>query len=136
MMKDNILARTIIKIISPFTILYGLYILINGEDSPGGGFQAGAILATNLIMLDFIGFINYNEFFIRILIILSALGVLIYALVGFISILQGANFLNYYILSENRLVGQYYGIFIIELGIAITVSSVLSLIYFSFKITK
>ena len=35
-------AKNIVKIISPLIIFYGLYILVYGEDSPGGGFQSGA----------------------------------------------------------------------------------------------
>ena len=30
------------RIIIPFTLVYGIYILTHGEYSPGGGFQAGA----------------------------------------------------------------------------------------------
>ncbi|MEC6747223.1 MnhB domain-containing protein [Marinilactibacillus sp. XAAS-LB27] len=35
--------------IYPFVLLIGLYTIINGHVSPGGGFQGGAILATALI---------------------------------------------------------------------------------------
>lgn len=33
----------------PFILLYGLYIIVNGHLTPGGGFQGGAILATVFI---------------------------------------------------------------------------------------
>ncbi|MFO8068550.1 MAG: MnhB domain-containing protein [Alkalibacterium sp.] len=48
--KDNseIVIR-MVGIIYPFVLLIGLYIIINGHVSPGGGFQGGAILATALI---------------------------------------------------------------------------------------
>lgn len=38
-----------VGIIYPFVLLIGLYIIVNGHVSPGGGFQGGAILATALI---------------------------------------------------------------------------------------
>lgn len=38
-----------VGIIYPFVILLGLYTILNGHVSPGGGFQGGAILATALI---------------------------------------------------------------------------------------
>lgn len=38
-----------VGIIYPFVILIGLYIILNGHVSPGGGFQGGSILATALI---------------------------------------------------------------------------------------
>jgi multicomponent Na+:H+ antiporter subunit B len=28
----------------PFILMYGIYIVINGADTPGGGFQGGAVL--------------------------------------------------------------------------------------------
>ena len=33
----------------PFVILFGFYVIVNGHDTPGGGFQGGAILATLFI---------------------------------------------------------------------------------------
>lgn len=38
-----------VGIIYPFVILIGLYVILNGHVSPGGGFQGGSILATALI---------------------------------------------------------------------------------------
>lgn len=38
-----------VGIIYPFVLLIGLYVIVNGHVSPGGGFQGGAILATALI---------------------------------------------------------------------------------------
>lgn len=38
-----------VGIVYPFVVLIGLYIILNGHVSPGGGFQGGTILATALI---------------------------------------------------------------------------------------
>lgn len=38
-----------VGIIYPFVTLIGLYVILNGHVSPGGGFQGGSILATALI---------------------------------------------------------------------------------------
>lgn len=38
-----------VGVIYPFVVLIGLYVILNGHVSPGGGFQGGAILATALI---------------------------------------------------------------------------------------
>lgn len=38
-----------VGIIYPFVVLIGLYVILNGHVSPGGGFQGGSILATALI---------------------------------------------------------------------------------------
>lgn len=43
---DSKLISTTLVIIIPFFILTGVYIIINGHISPGGGFQGGAVLAS------------------------------------------------------------------------------------------
>lgn len=48
-MTDDAIVGTITGLLYPFVILFGLYIIVNGHDTPGGGFQGGAILATLFI---------------------------------------------------------------------------------------
>ena len=38
------------RLVVPFTIIYGVYVLTHGEFSPGGGFQAGALLAVGIVL--------------------------------------------------------------------------------------
>ena len=38
------------RMLVPFTITYGIYVLCLGEFSPGGGFQAGALLAVGVLL--------------------------------------------------------------------------------------
>lgn len=38
-----------VSFVYPYVLLIGLYVMVNGHVSPGGGFQGGAILATALI---------------------------------------------------------------------------------------
>jgi len=40
---------SITGLLYPFIIVFGMYIIFNGHDTPGGGFQGGAILATLFI---------------------------------------------------------------------------------------
>lgn len=49
-MMSNIV-RTTTKMVSPFLVTYSLYIMLYGHLSPGGGFQAGVILAVSVILL-------------------------------------------------------------------------------------
>lgn len=35
----------------PFIMLFAIYVVIHGHDSPGGGFQGGAILAAIMILI-------------------------------------------------------------------------------------
>ena len=54
MLKEFKVIKTIIPFITPYIILYAIYIQLNGEVSPGGGFQAGVIFATGLISYDLV----------------------------------------------------------------------------------
>jgi multicomponent Na+:H+ antiporter subunit B len=42
------------RVIYPVVLLFGIYVIFNGHLAPGGGFQGGAILATALLILDYI----------------------------------------------------------------------------------
>lgn len=42
---SNLLSKSL-TIVYPFILTFGIYIIVNGHTSPGGGFQGGAILAS------------------------------------------------------------------------------------------
>lgn len=46
--------RMVCRIILPFVILLGLFIIVNGDLSPGGGFQGGVVLASAFLVVYFI----------------------------------------------------------------------------------
>lgn len=48
--KHSPVIKTTAKILIPFIIVFGLYVIINGADSVGGGFQGGAIVAAAFIV--------------------------------------------------------------------------------------
>jgi len=131
MLKDFIILKTIISFIIPYAALYSFYIQINGEVSPGGGFQAGVIFATSLIAFDLIYGIKQlkQTLTTEMLTIGGILGVMIYAGTGVISLIFNDNYLNYSSISSDRIIGQHVGIFMIELGVGLTVASIMCLIY-------
>lgn len=132
MLKNFVILKNILGFIIAYIILYAVYIQLNGEDSPGGGFQAGVILATAFIAFDFISeskhklrkYLSADN-----LLICSVLGVMIYAGTGLISFFSDDNYLNYNSISSNRITGQHLGIFMIEIGVGLTVASTMYLIY-------
>lgn len=133
-MERNVILRVITRLLIPFILMYGLYIQLHGEYSPGGGFQAGVIFASAFILYALVYNLQAlkNVISINAALVMSALGVLIYAGVGVIALLSGGEFLNYSVLSEDPVKGQKLGIIIIELGIGITVFSVMLLIFIIF----
>ncbi len=131
MLKSFLILKQIISFIIGFIFLYAFYIQLNGEVSPGGGFQAGVIFASGLIGYELIYGKKKlaNTISEKILIICSVMGVLLYASTGLISLILGDKFLNYSVLLHSKIHGQHLGIFLIEIGVGITVSSVMYLIY-------
>lgn len=47
---NDIIVKNITRIIIPFAQAYGIFIILNGHISPGGGFAGGAIIGTSLIL--------------------------------------------------------------------------------------
>lgn len=50
MVANSSIVKKIIPFINPLIFLFGIYIIVNGTTSPGGGFQGGAVLAGSLIL--------------------------------------------------------------------------------------
>ena len=106
----------------------------HGEYGPGGGFQAGAIIATGLILH---ALLEGESAALRsiprsVLLGMVAGGALLYTLVGVTGILLGGNFLDYSVLAENPVKGQQIGILAIEAGVGVTVCGALLAIFHAF----
>lgn len=133
-MNDPVILRTIVRILAPFIILYGLYIQFHGEYSPGGGFQAGVIAAAAFIVYALVYGLDYAEKALSPEVVKAgcAMGVLIYAGTGIAALLKKGEFLNYSALLESPVSGQHLGIFLIEVGVGVTVFSVMMVIFYAF----
>ncbi|XGA09044.1 MAG: Na(+)/H(+) antiporter subunit B [Wolbachia endosymbiont of Xenopsylla cheopis] len=135
MIKSPIL-QAIAALIIPFIVLFGLYVQFHGDFSPGGGFQAGIIIASGVIFhaMLFGPAATLKAIPYSLIRILSGVGVLIYMGTGIITMLQGAEFLSYNVLFTDNLTAQKIGIFIVELGVGLTVCSSMLIIYCSFAV--
>ena len=60
------------------------------------------------------------------------MGVLLYAGVGVFNLLVGGNFLDYNVMAKDPTLGQHLGIWLVELGVGLTVASVMVTIFFTF----
>lgn len=49
-MNESPIINITARILIPFIIVFGVYVIINGADSVGGGFQGGAVLASAFIV--------------------------------------------------------------------------------------
>ena len=50
-MKMTKIVRTSADLFFPFCLVFGLYVVIHGHLTPGGGFQGGAVMATGTALL-------------------------------------------------------------------------------------
>lgn len=53
-MSEYSVLKIISRFLFPYILIFGLYIIINGDLSPGGGFQGGVVLASSYFLLYFI----------------------------------------------------------------------------------
>ena len=133
-MEHHLVLSIVARILIPLIMLFALYVQFHGDYGPGGGFQAGVIFASSFILYGIIyGIENLREVVHPSLIRrLAALGLLIYIGVGIVTVLNGGEFLNYYLLSEHPITGQHIGIILIELGVGITVASTMIILFYAF----
>ncbi len=182
--------RVITKIIIPYILLFALYVQFHGDFGPGGGFQAGVIFASALILYGLVFGLPAAHRVAppRLIEKLIAVGLLVYAGTGVATILMGGNFLDYDVLqfgSQQHAIaddehasadvagtgheesgedahattshnddeshdhdddshegeheehgffpqGQHLGIFVVELGVGMTVTAVMTMIFYCF----
>jgi len=132
-MKQKVILREVADLLIAPVLIFALYVQWHGDFGPGGGFQAGVIFASAVVLYALIYGIVPAQKIIppKKLAYFPALGMLLYAAVGIVAMLRGGNFLDYGALLADKHDGQHYGILIIELGIGITVAAVMINIFYS-----
>ena len=93
--NDSILKKSAI-IVFPIIMIFGIYVVLNGHISPGGGFSGGAILGAGFVLfLSAFGF-NKTEKFMNAntVRIITLIALLVYCLSKCYSFFTGANHLE------------------------------------------
>ena len=95
--SDDIIIKTLARVLVPFIQLYALYVIMHGHHSPGGGFQGGVILGASFVLLVLTHGLKDTQKRIseQSVAILSSLGVLIYAGIGALCMILLGNFSDY-----------------------------------------
>jgi multicomponent Na+:H+ antiporter subunit B len=132
-MTGNVILRVAAKVLCPNIILFAFYVQFHGDYGPGGGFQAGVILGAAFVLYALVYGLEYTRRVLppRVVQVGMALGVLLYAGVGVLALLRGGTFLDYDVLAQDYHVGQHWGIFSVELGVLLTVSSTMVTIFYA-----
>ena len=136
--QRHTVAQVIGKLFIPLILVFAFYVQFHGDFGPGGGFQAGVIFASAFILH---GLLFGEEKTRRVLTpgtlrLLMSLGVLLYAGTGVAGLILGGHFLDYNVLADDPKHGQHWGILIIELGVGITVASVMISLFYHFSSSR
>ena len=123
----------------PLIVVFGIYVLLHGESSPGGGFQAGAIVAAAFVLarLTLGNRQGGHSVPLWLLTVVACGGLGVYMLAGILPLMLGENFLDYAAIPVewyNQFAGEpktsrAAGVFIVELGVFLGVASVLVILY-------
>ena len=133
-LRHHLIPRVVGQLLIPFIVLFGLYLQFHGEYGPGGGFQAGAIIAVGIVLHALLEGEAAGRAMLptSVLVGLITGGALLFCAVGFAGILLGGNFLDYSLFSANPVAGQQLGIHLIEAGVGITVAATLVAAFHTF----
>jgi multicomponent Na+:H+ antiporter subunit B len=133
-MRLDVVLRVGVKLIIPFMLIFGLYVQLHGDYGPGGGFQAGVIVAGAVIVYALIFGNNEAQRVIprRVVEFLVPLGVFIYAATGVVGLFHGQNFLDYSVLTAHAPAARERGILLVEAGVLVTVASTMIALFYAF----
>ena len=89
---SNFMLKIGARLLSPIILIFGLYIMIYGHLSVGGGFQGGVIIASGILLL----LISSNQFQIshKVVEIFETLAGVSYVLIGLVGLLVMDSFLG------------------------------------------
>ena len=135
MKQEQRILRVVTKIFAPLILLFGLYVQFHGDYGPGGGFQAGVIFATALILYALVFGLDAARDVLPMSWVRALLpaGVLLYGGTGVYSLLAGYNFLDYTAIDpSNPAHGQHLGILLVELGVGLTVAGTMLVLFYAF----
>jgi len=90
--ESNFMLQTASRLLFPIILLFGIYVMIYGHLSPGGGFQGGVIIASGVLLL----LISHKEFEVphTVIIALETFAGVSYVLIGLIGLLVLDTFLG------------------------------------------
>jgi len=90
--ESNFMLQTASRLLFPIILLFGIYVMIYGHLSPGGGFQGGVIIASAVLLL----LISHKEFEVphAVIIALETFAGVSYVLIGLVGLLVLDTFLG------------------------------------------
>jgi len=90
--ESNFMLQTASRLLFPIIMLFGIYVMVYGHLSPGGGFQGGVIVASAVLLL----LISHKDFEVphSVIVMLETFAGVSYVLIGLIGLLVLDKFLG------------------------------------------
>ena len=139
MREEDVIVRTVIRLMVPFIQIFGLYVVFHGGGGPGGGFQGGVIMAASIILYVMAFGITEGKQRLteKVNMIMRSTGVYFFSGAGVLALIFGGNYLDYGVIplpfhSHEPEIRALVIDGIVEVGVAITVMAVMVTIFFEF----
>jgi multicomponent Na+:H+ antiporter subunit B len=121
-----------IRLLVPFYLVYGVYALVHGHYSPGGGFQAGVVFAASIIMVNMVQGDNVTWGISKqTALMVACIGTFLYAGIGIAAMIWGGTYLDYGVLPFSGMPPQVraLGTLGIETGVTLGVAGTFIVIF-------
>ena len=94
--ERDIILEQVARLLVPFILMFGVYVVLNGHLSPGGGFSGGTVMGAGLILYaNAFGHRQIHRFFsFKTFTVMSSSALMVYALSKGYSFFMGANHLE------------------------------------------
>jgi multicomponent Na+:H+ antiporter subunit B len=136
--KTSIVVRVIVSLMFPLILLFGMYVILHGEDSPGGGFQGGTVIAASLILFTLVFGFRYtlNKLSPKLREFFENAAPLTFFLVGILGIMVGIEFLSFMLPIFSKSYQPQIArllLSLIEIGIGIGGGAIFTSLFFSMQ---
>lgn len=135
---ENYIVKIVTRLLLPFIQMYGVYVVLHGHISPGGGFAGGAILGASMILfaLAFGLEAGVKRISHGMATVMESSGALVFIFLGIIGIFLGGNFLTngHFISLPMGQPGNLFSgglILVITFAIGIKVASTLTTVFYT-----
>ena len=132
---DSLILRTLLAPLVASMQLFGVYVLLHGHYSPGGGFVAGIMFAAAMILTRLAVGQPSGRLVVspRGAAVMTAVGMMVFAGVAVVPMLLGAPLLDYSVLplADEVSYRRSMGILLIEVGVTLAVAGAMVAIYYA-----
>ena len=135
--EPDLIVTNTVRLIVPVIQIFAFYVLAHGHVSPGGGFQGGVAMGASFILVALAWDLKTAllRFSIDRCFMVAALGIVIYAGIGFLSMFLGGEFLDYAhlasVLPVSQEMSRYHAMLGVEIGVGFTVTAIIFALYAS-----